>query len=106
MSVDDVNEMDTSMLSDTFIRLVVKKRTNALIQDLFIEKLEKSGAADVKVVEDELDLHISGGEEVLDGRKDTKDIIREYVENIDTKIDKVRIRSEIEGLYAEALSVG
>lgn len=106
MNIDEVNEMDTSMFADTFIRLVVKKRTNTLIQDLFIEKLEKSGAADVKVVEDELDLYVSGSEEGLEGRKDTKDIIHDYIENVDTKIDKNKIRSEIEGLYLEALNIG
>jgi hypothetical protein len=90
MAVDDIAHLDTSMLRNTFIKIIVKNRTNPYLFDLFVNKMVDSGAADVKTVEDTLNLESSGMEELLSEAKDTKDILHSYIDGIETRIEKIR----------------
>ena len=105
MTVDDIAHLDTSMLKDTYIKVIVKNRTNSYIYDLFLAKLTDAGAADVKAVEDSLNLGSAGMEDILDETKDTKDILHEYVDSIETTIEKIKIKKLIDKLYMEASSL-
>jgi DNA repair exonuclease SbcCD nuclease subunit len=105
MAIDDIANIDTSMMKDTYIKVIVKNRENAYLYDLFLTKLADSGAADVKSVEDSLNLDSAGVEDILDETKDTKDILNSYVDSIETKIDKAKIKSVVNDLYIEALSI-
>lgn len=105
MTVDDIAHLDTSMLKDTYIKVIVKNRTNTYIYDLFLAKLTDAGAADVKAVEDSLNLGSAGMEDILDETKDTKDILHEYVDSIETSIEKAKIKKLIDKLYTEASSL-
>lgn len=106
MTVEDIASLDTSMLKDTYIKVIVKNRTNAYIHDLFMNKLTDAGAADVKSIEDSLNLEAAGVEEILDETQDTKDILHSYIDSIETKIEKKQIQKLVDELYIEALSVG
>ena len=105
MAIDDIANIDTSMMKDTYIKVIVKNRENAYLYDLFLTKLADSGAADVKAVEDSLNLESAGVEDILDETKDTKDIMNSYVDSIETKIDKASIKRVVNDLYIEALSI-
>jgi DNA repair exonuclease SbcCD nuclease subunit len=105
MAVDDIAHLDTSMLRNTFIKIIVKNRTNPYLFDLFVNKMVDSGAADVKTVEDTLNLESSGMEELLSEAKDTKDILHSYIDGIETRIEKTRIKKVVDDLYIEALSL-
>lgn len=105
MTIEDIASLDTSMFQDTYIKVIVKNRTNAYIHDLFLNKLTDSGAADVKSIDDSLNLESSGVEEILDESQDTKDILHTYVNGIDTKIEKKQIVRLVDELYAEALNI-
>lgn len=106
MTVEDIASLDTSMMKDTYIKVIVKNRTNAYIHDLFMNKLTDAGAADVKSIEDSLNLEAAGVEEILDETQDTKDILHSYIKSIETKIEKKRIQKLVDELYIEALSIG
>ena len=105
LTVDDIANLDTSMLKDTYIKVIVKNRTNTYIYDLFLAKLTDSGAADVKAVEDSLNLSSTGIEDILDETKDTKDILHEYIDSIETAVEKNKIKKLIDKLYIEASSL-
>ena len=95
MTIEDISNLDMTNIKDAYIKVIVKNRTNPYIYDLFINKLTDAGAADVKSIDDSLDLEDSGVEDILDETKDTKDILHDYVRSIDTKADKVRIKELI-----------
>lgn len=105
MDVNDVANLDTSMLEDTYIKVVVKNRTNPFIYDMFMTRLSESGAADVKAVDDALNLESSGVDEILDETKDTKEILYDYIDTLDTSIEKQKIKKMVDDLYVEALNV-
>jgi len=105
MTIDDIASLDTSMLKDTYIKVIVKNRTNAYLYDLFMSKLNDEGAADVKAVDDALNLESAGVEDILDETKDTKEILHSYIDSLDTTADKNKIKQTVDDLYLEALSL-
>lgn len=105
MTIEDLSNIETSSLKNAFIKVVVKNRTNPYIYDLFVSKLVEAGAADVKTVEDSLNLESAGVEEILDETKDTKDILHDYIDSIDTNIEKKKIKNLIDSLYVEAQNI-
>ena len=105
MTIEDIASIDAEALKDTYIKVIIKNRTNAYIYDLFLNKLSECGAADVKSIEDSLNLDSSGVDEILDETKDTKEILHNYIDSIDTSIDKKKIKNEIDDLYLEASTI-
>jgi len=105
MNIDDIASIDASVLKNTYVKVVVKHRTNSYLYDMFLNKISESGAADVKSVDDSLNLESSGVADILDETQDTKDILHTYIDSIETNIDKKKIKRVIDDLYAEALSI-
>lgn len=105
MNIDDIANIDVSVLKNTYVKVVVKHRTNSYLYDMFINKIAESGAADVKSIDDSLNLESSGVSDILDETQDTKDILHTYIDSIETNIDKKKIKRVIDDLYAEALSI-
>ena len=105
LTIDDIASLDTSMLADCFIKIMVKQRNNPYLYDMFLNRLNECGAADVKTVEDQLNLSNVTAEEMLGETKDTKGILHSYVDNVDTKLDKTKIKQVIDELYFEAMNV-
>ena len=105
MTIEDVARLDTTNIKDAYIKVIVKNRTNPYIHDLFLNRLANEGAADVKSIEDTLNFESEGVEDILDETKDTKEILHGYIDTLDTKTNKVSIKTVIDELYNEALSV-
>jgi DNA repair exonuclease SbcCD nuclease subunit len=105
MTVEDLMSINIESLRDTYIKVIVKNRTNTYLYDLFLNKLAESGAADVKSIEDSLNLESSNINDILDETQDTKDILHTYIDTIETSVDKNKIKNEIDNLYLEALSI-
>jgi len=105
MTVEDINEMDLSELQNTFVKVIIQSKDNAYLFDLFMDKLQECGAHDVKVVEDILDLGDISEEELIDEAQDTQTILRTYIDNLDTRVDKAKLKSAMMDLYKEALSI-
>jgi hypothetical protein len=72
---------------------------------MFLNRLNECGAADVKTVEDSLNLDGITVDEMLEETKDTKDILHAYIDNVDTKLDKKKIKTVIDELYNEAIKI-
>lgn len=104
MTIDDITSMDTSMLKDTYIKVIIKNKTNALLYDMFMNKLADEGAADIKSIDDSLNLESVGDDEILDETQDTKEILHTYIDSLDTKINKNDIKITIDELYLEAMN--
>lgn len=105
LAIDDIASLDTSILKDCYIKVVVKNRTNPYLYDLFLNRLNECGAADIKTVEDELNLSGIGVDEMLEEAKDTKDILHSYIDSVETNINKVKIKNVVDQLYLEAMNI-
>lgn len=104
-TVDDVANFDVDKYKDTYVKIIIKNRTNAYLYDLFMNRMSECGAVDVKAIEDNLNLADYGDEEILDETKDTSELLSDYIESIETTADKERVKSVVNELYSEALSL-
>lgn len=105
MSIDEIANLDVSVLKNAYVKVIVKKRTNSYLYDMFLNRIADSGAADVKSVDDSLNLESSGVNEILDETQDTKDILHSYIDSIETSIEKKKIKKVIDDLYLEAINL-
>jgi DNA repair exonuclease SbcCD nuclease subunit len=105
LTIDEIAELDTSILKDCFVKVIVKNRSNPYLYDMFLSRLNECSAADVKTVEDSLNLGNVTVDEMLEDTKDTKDILHSYIDSVDTKLDKGKIKNVIDELYIEAMNL-
>jgi DNA repair exonuclease SbcCD nuclease subunit len=104
MTIEDVANLDVSILKDTFVMMVVNNKTNPYIFEMLVDKIDNSGAADVKIVEDALSLESIADDETINEAKDTREILHGYVDSMDTKVEKTRIKNLLDELYVEAMN--
>ena len=105
LTIDEITKIDFRKYKNTFVKVIVKQKTNPYWFDLYIEKLEKVGLTDVQVVEDHLNLNLEGDDDIVNEAEDTMTILKKYIDSIEIDTDKQRLDKLIRSLYDEALSV-
>ena len=105
MTIEDIANINTDVLKNTYVKVIVKNRTNGYLYDTFLNKIADSGAADVKSIDDTLNLESSGVDEILDETQETKDILHAYIDSIETTVEKKKIKKVIDELYVEAMNL-
>jgi len=105
MTIEDVANLDTSLLTNTFIKVIVQNKENPYIFDLFLDRIQKAGAADIKVVEDHMNLDVIDDDALIDEAQDTMTILKQYIDNLETSADKVKLENFLRGLHSEAISL-
>lgn len=105
MTIEDVANLDTSALTNTFIKVIVSNKENPYIFDLFLDRLQKAMPADIKVVEDHQNLDVINDEELIDEAQDTMTILRQYIDNIDLSADRKKVEKFLNELYNEAINL-
>ncbi len=93
-------------LDGSYVKVIVKNKTNPYWFDMFIDKLEKTGVLDVKTVEDNLNLSLESDEELIDEAEDTLTIMKSYIAAMEVpETEALQLESLISTLYVEALSL-
>lgn len=100
-----INGFDFSLAKDTYVKVIVKNKTNPFWFDTYIDRLEKAGALDIQVVEDNLNLQLEDDTDIINEAEDTMTILTKVVDQWDTPVDKKRLDSFLRNLYNEALEV-
>ena len=95
---------DYSQYADCIVKVVVKQKTNLHMFDLFIDKLEKAGVADLQVVEDHLNLNLELDDDLLEEAEDTFSLLNKYASQV-SKSDNEQLTLLLQELYNEALMV-
>lgn len=102
---DHVNTFDFDSAKGTYVKVIVKSKNNPFWFDTYIDKLEKAGALDIQVVEDNLNLHLEDDSDIINEAEDTLTILTKVVDQWETPVDKKRLDNFLRTLYSEALSV-
>ena len=105
MTIEDISKLNTSELTGSYIKVIVQNKTNPYIFDLFIDKLQQSGASDIKVIDDHLNLDNIDGEEIVDEAQDTLTILNKYIDTIEFRGDRKRVEHFLRELYQEAVNL-
>lgn len=108
LKIEEINDLDPSVLKDTYIKVIVNVKNNPYLFDLFINKLQSADPADLKIVEDTLNLEGVTEEELIAEQKDTRTALYEFVDGLENVVDintKTRIKAVLDSLYAEAMAL-
>jgi len=101
-SKTDYNSANVDHLKNKFVKIVVHKKEDPYIFDRYIDRIQQIGVHDLKIAET-FDEFI-GGNVSDDGIsvEDTSELLNAYVENVETDLDKEKIKGIMRGLYVEA----
>ena len=105
MTIEDIAHLDTTQLKDTFIKVIVRNKTNPYIFDLFLDRLQAASPCDIKVVEDHMNLDVIDESELVDEAQDTLTILKQYVQNLEISTDKTKIEKVLQELHNEAINL-
>jgi DNA repair exonuclease SbcCD nuclease subunit len=99
----DVIDLNVLDLEDHFVKLVVTTKTDLYKFDQFVQRLYNKGAYEIKIIEDLTEF--SDGEigEEID-LEDTMDVLKHYIDSIETDADKEKIKTFMNSLYVEAVN--
>jgi len=100
-----VNGFDLTELEGCYVKVIVRNKINPNWFDILIDRLEKVGVADLQVVEDHFHLDLESDDDIISQAEDTLTILKKYVDQIDTTVDKGKLDQLMRDLYREALSV-
>jgi len=100
----DIDEIETSHMKDSYIKLFVESKKHPYSFDRFMDKLYEAGVAKITVVEDIIDSEWTK-EEIVDLAQDTVTLINNEIDLIDEVEDKTRMKKLIKDLYMESLSL-
>ncbi|NDC95898.1 hypothetical protein EB118_17195 [bacterium] len=100
-----VNGFDITELEGSYVKVIVRNKINPSWFDILIDRLEKVGVADLQVVEDHFHLDLESDDDIISQAEDTLTILKKYVDQIDTTVDKGKLDQLMRNLYREALSV-
>jgi len=103
LTIEDVQALEISGLTNTIVKVIIKKKTNPYIFDMFIDKLQ-SVCADIKIIEDSLNFDMID-EEIIDEAQDTPSLLRSYIDGLELNADKTRVNQFLHDLYYEAVSL-
>lgn len=105
MTLEDVANLDTSKLTNTFIKVIITNKSNPYIFDMFLDKIQKENPIDVKIVDDHMNMDIIDESELVDEAQDTITILRNYIENLELSADKIKVEQLVTDLYKEAINL-
>ena len=103
--IDDTLGIDFSQYNETFVKLIVRNKTNPYWFDMFVDKLEKAGVYSVQVVDDHFHMDTEADVDITSEAEDTLTILTKYVHQVDAGVDKTQLASVMMNLYNEALRV-
>jgi hypothetical protein len=99
---EDYNKMDLSILDKRFVKVVVINKTDGFMFDRFIDRIQQRDIYDLKIQEDFNEFTgASVSDEGLEV-EDTSTLLSQYIDNVETILDKERIKREMNDLMLEA----
>lgn len=90
-----------SGLTDTYVKVIVINKTDPKKFDQFIDKIQKQNPLDLKITDIENNFDSIDTEEL--DYADTKTLIGSYVDQVETDLDKTKVKSMLQSLYILSL---
>lgn len=97
-------EFSPESFKGKYVKIVVLKKSDALLFDRVVEKIKNFDPYEVKILEN---FHEYSGKKVDDSNmsiEDTETLMNTYIDLVDTDLDKDKLKSTMTELYANALS--
>jgi DNA repair exonuclease SbcCD nuclease subunit len=99
----DPIDLDLIDLTGKYVKLVVVNKTDYYKFDKFIQKLYNKGCYEIKIIEDFSEFEEGQIDEEIN-LEDTVSVLSNYVDSIETDVDKEHIKTFMRTLYTEAVN--
>lgn len=86
-TVEQSVTQDLSHIKDCVVKVIIINKTNPLMYDQFMDKIEKTGVSEIQVVDDHRNLNVVDDEDLISGVEDTITIMNNYVKKMEV-VDK------------------
>ena len=95
---------NTTELANKIVKIIVRKKSDQLSFEKFVDKIYKSGVSDLKIVEN---FEVNDDDVDFDQEKieDTITILNKYVDDSDFDLNKNIVKKLLQEVYQEACEV-
>jgi hypothetical protein len=101
---EDYSKKDLSDYENTYVKLFISQKTDSDMFDKLLDRFHNEiNAYEINVIEDSSsDVSTSVREDILEQGEDTLTFLGNYIEQIETTLDKTKLKSFAKELYMEA----
>lgn len=99
----DPDGIDTSFATDKYVKIIVINKTDFYKFDKFITRVYTKNPLEVKIVENFSEFTEGQVDETIN-LEDTSSVLSNYIESVETEVDKEKVKSFMKALYTEALN--
>ena len=101
--IKDYNNLDLKPYHNHFIKLIVLNKTDDEQFDKFVERLyNEITAHDLNIIEDYSDIKASVRDDVIEMGEDTVTFLNNYVDQLETDVNKTKLKEYLKSFYIEA----
>ena len=94
--------MDISKYKDKHLKVIVEEKTDTNQFGEFIDRLHNEiNTHEVNVIEDSYNINATADVNIIDQGEDTLTFLHNYINSLDTELDKARINSIMKEFYQE-----
>ena len=99
----DPDSIDTRFVSDKYVKIIVVNKSDLYKFDKFITRVYNKNPLEVKIVEDFSEFTEGEVDESIN-LEDTSSVLSNYIDSLETEVDKEKVKSFMKVLYTEALN--
>ena len=99
----DYTTLDLSKYNNKYIKLFVTNKTDENMYNMFIDNLfNKINVYELNIVEDNSDMNASVRDDILEQGEDTLTYLGNYIDQVETDVNKQKLKEFAKELYVEA----
>jgi hypothetical protein len=101
---EDYNKKDLSDYENTYVKLFISQKTDSDMFDKLLDRFHNEiNAYEINVIEDlSSDINSTVKENILDQGEDTLTFLGNYIDQVDTTLDRAKLKTFAKQLYIEA----
>jgi DNA repair exonuclease SbcCD nuclease subunit len=103
-TVLDPDCIDTRVFAEKYVKIVVVNKKDLYKFDKFLARVYDKNPYEVKIVEDFSEFNEGVVSSEID-LEDTQTVLNEYIDSIETTVDKEKVKTFMKTLYTEAVNV-
>ena len=92
-----------SEYTDKVVKVIVRQKSDEKEYDMFLQQLTNANPYDIKIIERTDDLIFDG--EIVEQTEDTMTLLNKFIDDMDTNLNKSRIKGLVKETYQEACEV-
>ena len=103
---DDYQTFDTRPYNNKIVKVIVKDKGKGTKFEKFVDKLYKAGVADLKIIDTfDYGTGFVNYEDQGQETEDTLTLLSKYIDEVETQVDKSKVKKLLQNIYQEACEV-